>query len=111
MNPADQIPYYAPDGRSLGFRSAAAAERLVAGGHVKPAYGRKGHLRAIWSLQEGGGNPVELRPRSGTRYSFLENLATGNRCWRHRKLDGRDDDGQKVNTRGVFLQVVADCLK
>ncbi len=109
MKSPDQIPYYAPDGGSLGFRTIEAARRLVAGGYVKPGYGRKGHLKAIWSLQQGGGNPVETRPRSGTRYSFLQNLDTGNRCWKHRRVDGRDDDGVAVSTRGVFLQVVADC--
>jgi hypothetical protein len=43
-----QIPYYAPDGTSLGFRSLEAARRLIEGGYVKPSYGRKRHLRAIW---------------------------------------------------------------
>ena len=74
MKSPDQIPYYAPDGGSLGFRTIEAARRLVAGGYVKPAFGRKGHLKAIWLLQQGGGNPVETHPRSGTRYSFIENL-------------------------------------
>jgi hypothetical protein len=69
-----QIPYYAPDGTSLGFRSLEAARRLIEGGYVKPSYGRKRHLRAIW------------------------------------RLDRRDDDGTPVSTRGVFLQVIADCL-
>jgi hypothetical protein len=107
---SDQIPYYAPDGSSLGFRSLGVAERLIACGYVKPAYGRKGHLKAIWLLQQGGGNPVETHPRSGTRYSFLQNLDNGARCWKLRRVDGRDDDGMPVNTRKVFLQVVADCL-
>ena len=111
MKPADQIPYYTADGRPLGFRSAAAAERLVAGGHVKPAYGRKGHLKAIFSLQEGGGNPVETHPRSGTRYIYLENLPAGHRCWRHRRVDGRDETGKRVSMRPAFLQVVADCTR
>jgi len=110
MKSPDQIPYYAPDGGSLGFRTLEAAKRLIASGYVKPAFGRKGHLKAIWLLQQGGGNPVETHPRSGTRYSFLQNLDSGNRCWKHRKVDGRDDDGVAVSTRGVFLQVVADCM-
>jgi hypothetical protein len=110
MKPADQIPYYTPDGRPLGFRSAAAAERLVAGGHVKPAYGRKGHLKAIWSLQEGGSNPVETHPPSGTRYSFIEKLERG-RCYALRRLDLRDETGKRVSMRPAFLQVVADCTR
>ena len=52
MKPAEQIPYYAPDGTSLGFRSMKAAKRLIAGGVVKPSYGRKGHLKAIWLRRE-----------------------------------------------------------
>ena len=67
----EQIPIYAADGTSLGFRSIEAAKRLIASGYVKPAYGRKGHLKAIWLLQEDGGNPVETHARGGTRYSFL----------------------------------------
>jgi hypothetical protein len=94
----------------MGFRSIQAATRLIASGYVKPAYGRKGHLKAIWLLQQGGGNPVETHARSGTRYSFLQNLESGHRCWKHRRVDGRDDDGTPVTMRGVFLQVVTECL-
>ena len=106
----EQIPLYASDGTSLGFRSLEAAKRLVAGRYVKPAYGRKGHLKAIWLLQQDGGSPVETHPPGGTRYSFLQNLESGNRCWKHRCLDRRDEDGVPVSTRGVFLQVLKDCL-
>ncbi len=48
----------------MGFRTLEATKRLIAGGYVKPAYGRKGHLKAIWLLQKDGGNPVE--PKSGS---------------------------------------------
>jgi hypothetical protein len=106
----EQIPLYASDGTSLGFPSLEVAERLIAGGYVKPAHGRKGHLKAIWLLQEDGGSPVETHARSGTRYSFLQNLDNGSRCWKLREVDRRDDDGVPVTTRGVFLQVVKDCL-
>ena len=105
-----KIPYYAPDGTSLGFRAEEAARRLVAGGFVQASYGRKGHLKAIWSRPQDGSSPVETHPRSGTRYSFLQNLDSGRRCWKHRRLDRCDDDGTLVSTRGVFLQVVEDCL-
>ena len=50
----EQIPLYAADGSSLGFRLIESAKRLIAGGYVKPAYGRKGHLKAIWFLQQDG---------------------------------------------------------
>ena len=104
----EQIPIYAADGTSLGFRSLDAAKRLIANGYVKPAYGRKRHLKAVWLLQEDGGNPVETHARGGTRYSFLENIETG-RCWSLRRLDRRDEDGVPVVTRGVFQQVVMEC--
>ena len=86
------IPCYASDGRSLGFRNLDAAERLVAGGFVKPSYGRKKELKAIWLCQAEEGNPIETHVRLGTPYSCLQNLDSGHRCWRLRRLDLRDDD-------------------
>ena len=88
----EQIPLYASDGASLGFRSLEAARLLIGGGYVKSAYGRKGHLKAIWLLQQNGGNPVETRARSGTRYSFLQNLGNGNRCWKFSRVNGTHDE-------------------
>ena len=78
MKATDQIPFYAADGRSLGFRTLEAAERLVAGGYVKASYGKKKKLRAIWLRQEDGGNPVETHAQAGTRYSFFKSSAPGN---------------------------------
>ncbi len=104
-----QIPFYAADGTPLGFRTPEAARRLIAGGYVKPSYGRKGHLKAIWRCQEDGGNPVQPSVRAGTKYSFIENLEHG-RCWKLRRLDRRDEDGVPVSTRGIFLQVVRECM-
>jgi hypothetical protein len=108
MNHADQIPYYAPGGTSLGFLSLAAAKRLIAGGFVKPSYGRKGHLKAIWLRREDGGSPVETHAPTGTKYSFLENLDDG-RCWKLRRLERKEEDGVEFSTRIIFVQVVADC--
>ena len=101
---------YAADGRSLGFRTLEATQRLVAGGYVNPVYGRKGHLKAIFLRQEDGSNPVETHVRAGTRYSFLQKLDSGGRCWKHKRLDVRDEDGTVVSTRGVFLQVLRECM-
>lgn len=109
MNAQNEIPYYAPDGRSLGFRSLDAAKRLIAGGYVKPCYGRKGHLKAIWLQQEDGANPVNIRVQAGTRYSFIENLEHG-RCWRLKRMTLRDDDGVAVDVRPVFLAVLNGCM-
>ena len=109
MKAERQIPYYAPDGRSLGFRTPDAAKRLIAGGYVKPSWGRKGHLRAIWLLSPDGSNPIQPCPPHGTKYSVVEKLEHGH-CWKLRSLDCRDEDGVRFSARNVFLQVVADCL-
>ena len=103
------IPYYAPDGTSLGSRSHDAANRLIESGYVKPSWGRKGHLRAIWLQNTDGSNPIQTRLPQGTKYSVLEKLGHG-QCWKLRKLDGRDEDGVQFSARNVFLQVVTDCL-
>ena len=109
MKTERQIPYYAPDGRSLGLRTHDTAKRLIEGGYVKPSWGRKGHLRAIWLQSPDGGNPIQTRPVLSTKYSVIEKLEHG-RCWKLRRLDCRDEDGVLVNTRGVFQQVLKDCL-
>jgi hypothetical protein len=106
----EQIPLYTADGSSQGFRSIDVARRLVSGGLAKPSYGRKGHLKAIWLLQDDGGNPVESHARSASRYSFPQRLDSGYRCWKHKRLDAQDDDGTRVSTRGVFFQVIKECL-
>ena len=110
MKREQQIPYYASDGTSLGFRSEEAAQRLVAGGFVQASYGRKGHLKAIWLRKADGASPVETNTAPGTQYSFQQRLDSGKRCWKLRRLDQRDEDGTLVSMRGVFLQVVSDCL-
>jgi hypothetical protein len=110
MKQSEQIPYYASDGASLGFRSAENARRLVDGGFVEPSYGRKGHLKAIWARRQDGTNPIEAHAPTGTRYSLPEKLESGHRCWKLRRLDRRDDDGTLVSTRGIFLQVITDCM-
>jgi len=110
--PRSTIPCYDADGTSLGYRLLAAAQRLVASGHVRPAYGRKGHLKAIWLLQEDGGNPVQSHAHAGTRYSYIESLETG-RCWQLRRLDRRGTttaDGVPTNPRDPFFQVVRECM-
>jgi hypothetical protein len=101
------IPCYAADGTSLGYRPLDAAQSLVAGGHVRPAYGRKGHLRAIWLLRDDGTSPVQGRAHGGTQYSFIEMLEHG-RCWQLRRLDRPDDS--PVSARDPFVQVVRDCI-
>jgi len=106
------IPCYAQDGRSLGYRTLEAAQRLVSGGYVHPTFGRKGHLKAIWLLCGDGTNPVQAHAPTGTRYSYVESLATG-RCWQLRRLDRHDTtnpDGSPVTGRDPFFQVIRDCM-
>jgi len=64
--PRNVIPVYAADGAPRGYRSIEAAQRLVQGGFVTAAFGRKGHLKAIFMLREDGANPVEAHLRVGT---------------------------------------------
>ena len=106
----DQIPIYAADGIPRGYRSRDAAERLLQLGFVSPVFGRKGHLKAIFMRQEDGSNPVETAVRPGTRYSYQQHLANGFRCWKLKKVDMRDEDGEPFGSRSVFLRVVQDCL-
>src|ERR1039458_1439922 len=73
-----------------------AVEAIYRGGYVKASYGRKQHLRAIWLRPEDGSSPVPAHAPSGTRYSFPENLDSGRRCWKHRRLDRRDEDGVQI---------------
>ena len=110
MKPANQIPYYAADGRSRGFRSLEAANLLIAAKLVSPSYGRKGQLRAIWAPKQDGSNPVANRAPDGTKYSSVRNLDNGTRCWQLHRLDQRDEDGTVVSTRDAFCQVVTECL-
>jgi hypothetical protein len=121
MKQRRMIPIYSPDGTSLGFRTLDAAQYLVAGGHVRPAYGRKGHIKAIWLLREDGGNPVQARARAGTRYSYIESLDNG-RCWQLRRLNRRistaggtasdtaENAAAPVSPRDPFLQVIRECM-
>lgn len=99
-----QIPMYAADGRSLGFRSLESAKRLIANGLVDAVYGRKGHLRAVHAKHPDGASAVETHARTGTRYSFRERFDCGAVAWRLKRL-GKGDE-----LRPIFLQVVSDCL-
>ncbi len=100
----DQIPLYAADGTPWGFRTQEAARRLIANGLVNPSYGRKGHLKAIFSKQADGASAVERKMPGGTHYSFQTRLESGPLVWKLKRL-GKGDE-----FRPMFGQVVADCL-
>lgn len=98
------IPLYAADGTPWGFRSLETAQRLIANGIVSPAYGRKGHLKAIFSKKADGSSAVERAGPRGTQYSFQQRLESGRLAWKLKKL------GKGEELRPLFQQVVTDCL-
>ena len=99
-----QIAFYAADGTPMGYRSPESAQRLLALDLVNPAYGRKGHLKAIFAKKGDGSSAVEHAAHGGTRYSFRERLESGRHAWRLKRL------GKGNELRPIFLQVVADCV-
>lgn len=99
-----EIPLYAADGRSLGFRTVEAARRLIANGYAEAVYGRKGHLKAIHAKQLDGASAIETRVPTGTRYSFRERLDNGTVAWRLKRL------GKGHELRPIFMAVVSDCM-
>ena len=109
MKRTDEVPCYAADGTSLGFRPIEAARKLISTGYVKAVYGRKGHLRAIFMPHEDGTNPIPPSIPGGARYSFIQNLESA-RCWTLRRMDERDENGVALDMRDDFLRVVTDCL-
>lgn len=98
------IPLYAADGTPWGFRTLETAQRLIANGHVNPVYGRKGHLRAIFSKQADGSSAVDGAVPGSTPYSFRTRTESGPLVWKLKRL------GKKDELRPLFCQVVTDCL-
>ncbi len=98
------IPLYAADGTPWGFRTMEAAHRLIANGFASPVYGRKGHLKAIFSMRRDGSSAVEGTAPRATKYSFEERLESGRLNWKLKRL------GKKDELRPLFRQVVTDCL-
>ncbi len=101
---AQSIPIYAADGTPMGYRSSESARRLLTLDLVSPAYGRKGHLKAIFAKKGDGSSAVQSSAPGGTQYSFRERLDSGPLAWKLKRL-GKGDE-----LRPIFLQVVADCV-
>ncbi|MCL4853335.1 MAG: hypothetical protein KJZ78_18415 [Bryobacteraceae bacterium] len=99
----EEYPLYSADGRCFGFRSRTAVQRLLSMHLVRPVYGRKGHLKAVYLPDADGSHPVTKSTR-GTKYSYLERFEAGSVAWALKKL-GKGDE-----LRPLFQQVVADCL-
>jgi hypothetical protein len=98
------IPLYAADGTPWGFRTLEAAQRLIVNGLVNPVYGRKGHLKAVFSKKADGSSAVESAVPGGTQYSFQTRVESGPLVWKLKRL------GKKDELRPLFRQVVTDCL-
>lgn len=95
----EQYPLYSAEGRSFGFRTREAVVRLLEAKRVRPVYGRKGHLKAVYLPAEDGSHPV-VRLRAGKKYSYQEHFECGTVAWALKRL-GKDDE-----FRPVFPQAV-----
>jgi hypothetical protein len=106
-----EIPLYSYDGQLIQWVDQKRLDLLVSLNRIfRVVKHRKGHVaRTTLRHMPGDPPPSLLSDYAGTRYSVIENLPHG-RCWKLRKLDGRDEDGVPFSARNVFLQVVADCL-
>jgi hypothetical protein len=104
------IPIYRADGRLYASVSAERLARLESAGLVaRVVRSRKGQVkRAILFLQPG--EPKPARSVAATRYAFKELLHHG-QAWELKHLGGSRDGKiyAPPETRGDFLQVVADC--
>ena len=70
---------------------------------VRPVYGRKGHLKAIYMPAADGSHPV-AKPRDGKHYSYREHFDCGSVAWALKRL-GKGDE-----LRPLFVQVVTECV-
>lgn len=104
----DYYPLYSADGKSLGPRSREAVECWIDSGRVRPVYGRKGHLKAIFLPKEDGAHPVSASV--GTKYSYQQRLDNGLRCWKLKELDLKDEHGVPFSTEAIYRKVLLDCF-
>ncbi len=109
------IAVYSCDGELIQFMDEKRVQRLMQCGRVaRIVKNRLGRIkRATLHLMAGEPKPSSLRDYIGTKYSFLQPLADGHRCYRLRSLgdnprDERDLAPQEV--RPIFLRVVTDCM-
>jgi hypothetical protein len=107
------IPVYRPDGSLYASVNESRLDRLVTAGLIaRIVRHRKGHVnRAILFGRPEDPTPPLRTAYQGTKYSYLQQLTNGLRCWQHRKLNLRDENGEPVETRCIFRQVVEDCVK
>jgi len=106
------IPIYEADGSLYRRATEQQLGRLEALGLVaRVVRHHKGHInRAILCVRPGK-QPLPRGAYLGTPYSFREHLEHG-LAWELKRLGGAYDGVSYAppETRGIFLQVVADCL-
>jgi len=75
---------------------------------------RKGEpVRAFLHRMPGEAKQSTLRDYMGTKYSFVQHLVDGHRCYRLRSLGDNphaDRDLAPEQVRPVFMRVLLDCL-
>lgn len=109
------IGLYTFDGEWLQMIDATRLNRLVDMGRIaRVVRRRKGQpVRASLLRMPGDMKPSSLRDYMGTKYSFQQHLAEGNRCFRLRSLGDNphaEVELAPVGVRSIFLRVVTDCL-
>jgi hypothetical protein len=106
------IPIYEADGSLYGRATAQQLVRLQALGLVaRVVQHPKGHINRAILFVRPGRKPLRRTAYLGTPYSFREHLEHG-LAWELRRLGGTRDGKTyaRPELRGVFLQVVRDCL-
>lgn len=106
------VPLYSSDRSLLDFISDQRALRLEETGLAKLVR-HKGHVnRVVLYRRPDDPRPIRVRDYQGKAYSFNQPLDNGHHCWALRPLQGGRSDSTlaPLHTRGVFLQVLKECL-
>ncbi len=106
------IPVYCADGSLYDRVTEQRLTRLQKAGLVaRVVRHRKGHINRAILFARPGEHPMPATAYLGTKYSFKERLDHG-LAWELRRLGGVRDGTTYAppELRGIFLQVVADCL-
>jgi len=107
-----RIPLYNADGELADWISEQRLARLEAAGLIARVVRHpKGHINRAILFVRPGRKPLRRTAYLGTPYSFREHLEHG-LAWELRRLGGTRDGKTyaRPELRGVFLQVVRDCL-
>lgn len=111
----NEIPVYTCDGELIQFMDEKRVLRLIQFGRVaRIMKNRKGRIRRVLlRLMPGEPKPSTVRDYLGTKYSFMQPLGNGHRCYRLRSLGDNPRDERDLapdEVRPIFLRVVTECL-